>query len=194
MARMVLQGVLLRGAALALCAALTACDLLGGQTGEPTAAHCGPDQVTATSAWASTTVVAAVQRFVGQYSTPLQWQTKALGESDNAVVAFPDDLVLKVEYAAASASPAITCQDSLRVHVTVALTTSASGIAESGDGILEIVSGASGALTAQLIYASAALSLDAGLVPVESAQPPSGGFDALDVRLPGKSARFIGEP
>lgn len=187
MLRMAFQGVVLALAA----ASATAC--LGGQTGEPGSGlpACPPQQVVATAPWQGTTVKAAVQVFTGQYRTPLQWQQERLGASDNPPVAFQDDLTLTVDYVDADAR--VACNGKLDAPVTVTVTTSASGLAESGAGNLEVVS-TSGALSAVLSFELGRVSIDAGLAPVATGTPPSGGMNVYDPTLPGKSAQFVGKP
>jgi hypothetical protein len=172
----------LRGAIGVLSAALaTAC--LGGQTGQPGSLHCNNSQLSPSAAWGDTTVRAGAEALAGTYEVPLIWQPAALDLEDN--------LQLTIVYDGGSALR--DCNDRLRVPVTVTLTTSESGIAESGDATLELP-GPSSALAGSLSYEGERVALDATLAEVAGGVALAGSFESLDEDLPGASASFHLEP
>jgi hypothetical protein len=121
----------------------------------------------------------------------LLWQQEPLSSSTQTPVDLEDQLLLTIAYDGADAIR--DCGGVLSVPVTVTLTTSESGIAESGDATLEL-SPSSGALAGSLSYESDRLALDAMLAEVARGVTLAGGFDALDEDLPGASAGFAVEP
>jgi hypothetical protein len=179
-----------RGAIGVLSAALAgAC--LGGQTGQPTAASCDSAQLSASAEWGDTTVAAAAEAFAGTYEAPLLWQQEPLSASNHTPVDLQDSLQLTLAYNGASVLR--DCADRLTLPVTVTLTTSESGIAESGDATLEL-SRSAGVLAGDLSYESDRLALDATLSEVAAGVALTGDFDSLDQELPGASASFAVEP
>lgn len=190
----------LRGARAVLLATLvSAC--LGGQTGQPgetTAAHCDPPvQLSPTSAWSGTTVQAAVTTFAGSYRAGLQWQQEPGSDPRHTPIDFADGAQINVAYDGADATQ--NCLDQLTVPVTVAVTTSQSGIDESGRGSLVLWRNAAGGagssrLTGSLTYGSSRIDLSATILEASLDAAPSGGFDSRDAALPGASAVFTEVP
>jgi hypothetical protein len=136
-------------------------------------------------------VQAAAQVFERSYTAGLLWQAEPRGSSLQTPVDLQDSVQLALAYRGANAR--LDCADQLRVPVSVTLTTSASGIAEAGDGTLTIDRSSQG-LIGTLHYEGARVRLDASLTEVAPAQAPVGSFDALDPNLPGASASFTEEP
>ena len=181
-----------RGAVGLLIAALaSAC--LGGQTGQPSSdrAFCEPAQLFPTEVWGSTTVEAAARAFEGTYASGLQWQVESRVATSHSSIAFEDGAQLSVSYDGEQAQH--DCDDQLIVPVTVTLTTSNSGLVDSGVGKLTIVR-SSQALLGSLHYESKLVRLDATLDEAAAATAPRGAFDALDSSLPGLSATFTEVP
>lgn len=180
----------LRVATGALLAALaTAC--LGGQTGQPTRGGCEEGQLSATAAWSDTTVQAAAQAFTEPYSGALQWWVEPRTDPSQTPVDLADDAQLTLVYAGASARR--DCNGRIHVPVSVTLTTSDSGLTESGPATLEISSSAQG-LEASFHYESKRIRLDATLPDPAGKAAPVVTFDALDSDLPGASASFTEGP
>lgn len=159
----------------------TAC--LGGQTGQPSSASCDTRELSSSAAWSDSTVSAAAAAFVGTHEAPLSWQP--------GVVGFQDRLQMTIFYEGKSARSA--CDGRLKVPVTVRLTSSDSGIDESGAAMLEIA-GSSGALVGDLGYSGERLVLDVRLSEVAAGIRLAGDLRALDEDLPGASAGLAGEP
>jgi hypothetical protein len=179
-----------RGAIGVLSAALaTAC--LGGQTGEPTSGGCPGTQVSSSAAWGKTTVGAAAEAFAGTYEAPLLWHEEPRSASTQPPLDFEDRLQLTIAYDDASAIR--DCASGLHVPVTVTLTSSESGIAESGDAWIEL-SRSSAPLVGNLSYESDRVTLDARLEEVSGGVTLAGDLDSLDEDLPGASASFAVEP
>lgn len=179
-----------RGAVGVLAAALTtAC--LGGQTGQPSSDRCAPVELSPTAVWSSTTVEAAARAFEGTYASGLQWQAEARFAPPHTLIELEDAARLTVSYEGDEASR--DCNDRLSVPVLVTLTTTESGLADSGVGELTIVR-SSQALIGSLHYESKLVRLDATLDEVAVATAPRGGFDALDPTSPGLSATFTEGP
>jgi hypothetical protein len=178
-----------RGAVGVLLAALLA-GCLGGQTGQPSSLQCG-SQLSSSSEWSGTTVGVAAAAFTGTYQAPLQWQQESRFASTHTPVDVQDSVELTIAYENASANP--DCGGGLRVPVVVTLTTSASGIAESGDAVLAIPP-SRGALTGSLSYGSQRLGLDATLSEVSAGVSLTGGFESRVEGSPGASASFAVEP
>jgi hypothetical protein len=181
-----------RRAVVVLAAALaTAC--LGGQTGQPTSGSgsCDPTSLAPTAAWGGTTVLAAAQAFEGTYRAGLQWRVEARSSTTQTPVDLVDSVQLTINYEDAKVGR--SCVDHLNAPVSVALTTSDSGLAESGPGMLTIALGQQG-LVGSLHFESARVRLDAMLDEAALETAPRGNFDALDQALPGASASFIEQP
>ena len=179
-----------RSAVGVLTAALaTAC--LGGQTGQPTAVSCDPEELSPSAAWGSTTVKAAAQAFEGTYHAGLAWRVEPRSSTTQTPVVLPDSVQLAIDYADVEVRR--ECAGSLNVPVFVTVTTSDSGLAERGNGTLTLTSATQG-LVGSLHFESQRVRLDATLDEAKLATTPHGGFDALDRALPGASATFIEEP
>jgi hypothetical protein len=164
---------------------------LGGQTGEPTSLRCGSAELSPRATWSKTTVEAAARTFAGTYAAGLQWQAESRGATAHSAVEFEDGAQLIVSYGGDDAHH--DCFDQLSVPVTVTLTTTPSGILDTGVGELTIVR-SSQALVGTLHYESELVRLDATLDEAAAATAPRGGFDALDSSLPGLSATFTEVP
>lgn len=181
-----------RGAVGVLAAALaTAC--LGGQTGQPFSDDVGEceEQLSPTAAWSDTTVEAAARAFEGTYASGLQWQAESRAASSHSSIEFEDGAQLSVSYGGEQARQ--DCPAQLIVPVTVTLTTTNSGVVDSGVGKLTIVR-SSQTLVGSLHYESELVRLDATLDEAAAATAPRGAFDALDSSLPGASATFTEVP
>ncbi|HKY38712.1 MAG TPA: hypothetical protein VJN18_22370 [Polyangiaceae bacterium] len=179
-----------RGAIGVLSAALAAA-CLGGQTGQPSSASCGSAELSSPAAWADTTVGAAAEAFAGAYEAPLLWRDEPRTASAPTPIDLQDRLQLTIAYDGARATR--DCEGRLHVPVTVTVTTSESGIAESGGATLDL-SRSMGVLAGHLSYDSDRVALDAALAEVAAGVSIAGGFDALDPELPGASASFAVEP
>jgi len=180
-------------------ALMSAC--LGGQTGQPgelaSGGHCDPVPLSPTSPWRNTTVEAAATTFVGSYKAGLQWQQEPSSAAEHTPVDFTDSVQINVAYDGAQAIR--NCNDQLTVPVTVAVTTSQSGIHESGAGSIQLSSTAAGGagssgLTGTLTYDGSRIRLGATVLEASLGAAPWGGFDALDAALPGASAAFTEVP
>jgi hypothetical protein len=169
--------------AIGLLSAALATACLGGQTGQPSSATCGGEQLSSSAVWRDTTVGAAAAVFAATYEAPVLWQPPVADSQDR--------LQLTIVYDGGSVRRG--CDDRLTVPVTVTLTTSESGIAESGAATLEIA-GRSGALVAELSYVGERVALDARLNEVTAGVTVAGDFESLDAELPGASAGFAVEP
>lgn len=179
-----------RGAVGVLWAALaTAC--LGGQTGQPDSLECGATQLSPTASWSRTTVQGAAQSFDGTYNSGLRWQVEARSATTNPPVDLQDSAQLTISYRGAPARR--DCADQLEVPVSVTLTSSDSGLAESGQTTLTISRSSQG-LVGELHFESPRIKLDATLPELGTGNPPLASFDALDPSLPGASASFTQEP
>jgi hypothetical protein len=177
----------LRGAVGVLFAALaTAC--LGGQTGQPTSGgpSCAPSDVSPTASWSGTTVEAAAQALEGPYTGSLRWQVEPRSTTTHTPVDLADNALLALVYTGATASKN-DCGDQLIVPVFVTLSTSSSGLAETGEATLTIVHLAQG-LVGNLHYESNRVRLDATLPDAGAAAALRVSLDALDPALPGASA------
>jgi hypothetical protein len=163
---------------------------LGGQTGQPTAGSCGTP-LSSSSEWSGTTVGAAVAAFAGTYEAPLQWHAEPRGASTLTPVDLQDSLQLSIVYDAASASS--DCANRLRVPVTLTLSTSQSGIVESGGATLELTRPVA-AMTGSLSYDGERVALGATLAEVAAGVSLAGDLDSLAEGLPGASASFAVEP
>jgi hypothetical protein len=170
-------------AAMGLLSAALATACSGGQTGQPQSIVCDTRELSSSSPWSDTTVAAAAAAFVATYDAPLAWQP--------VVVDFPDRLKLTIFYEGASARR--SCEGRLTVPVTVGLSSSDSGIEESGAATLEITA-SSGGLVADLRYAGQRVALEARLTELAEGARLTGDLEALDEDLPGTSAGFDLEP
>jgi len=179
-----------RGAIGVLSAALAA-GCLGGQTGQPTSASCDRAEVSSSAAWGDTTVGAAVGALAGTYEASLLWREEPRSTSTYTPIDLQDGLELTIGYDGDSAVE--DCNGWLQVPVEVTLSTSESGIAESGRATLSI-SRSSGPSSGNLRYEGERVVLVATLSEVATGVSVTGGVDALDPELPGASASFAVEP
>ena len=179
-----------RGAVGMLVATL-ASSCLGGQTGEPHSLDCGSAGLSRGATWSNTTVETAVRAFEHTYAAGLQWQAEPRAATTHSAIEFEDGAQLTVSYEGDEATR--DCTDRLSIPVRVTLTTTESGLADSGVGELTIVR-SSRALTGSLHYESKLVRLDATLDEAAVATVLRGGFDALDPTLPGLSATFTEGP
>ena len=173
----------LRGAVGVLATALAAGGCLGGQTGHSSRASCDSTTLDAGATWHGSSVRETAQAFEGTYGAGLQWREEPRSPTTQTPVDFADSVQLTITYSDAKATR--SCADELSVPVTVALTTSASSLAESGNGTLTISPGQQVA-RATVHFESARVRLDGALNPPAA----QGSFDALDLALPGASAIF----
>ena len=164
---------------------------LGGQTGEPSSFTCERAELSPSATWSNTTVEAAARAFEGTYASGLQWQAESRSATTHSAIEFEDDAQLTVSYGGDKAHR--DCFDELSVPVTVTLTTTQSGILDTGLGTIPIVR-SSQSLVGSLHYESELVQLDATLDEAAAATAPRGGFDALDSSLPGLSAIFTEVP
>jgi len=163
---------------------------LGGQTGQPTSLDCGASGLSPTATWSGTTVATAARAFEGTYRAGLLWQVEPRAATSHTPVELSDSAELVIAYGGGKATR--NCDDQLLVPVSVTLTTSASGVSDSGPATLTITRLASGVAGA-LVVRGKQVALGAGLPEVATGAPPSGGFDALFTDLPGASASFTEE-
>jgi hypothetical protein len=174
-----------RRAVVVLAAALaTAC--LGGQTGQPTSGSCDSESLQPGAAWGGTTVQGAAQSFEGTYTASLQWQAEPRYAATHTPVELSDSVQLTINYDGAAGSN--SCVGQLSVPVSVTLTSSDSGLAESGNGSLTIEPASDGTLVGVLHFETARGRFDATLD--RTAKAARGSLDALDPALPGASAIF----
>ncbi len=130
---------------------------------------------------------AAAQTFEVPYTVNLQWHVEPHTSPDHTPVDFPDSALLAIVYTGATASR--DCLDQLEVPVSVTLSTSESGIAESGNATL-LLSRSSRGLQGKLSYQGKRVRLTAELPDPASSALPLASLDALDSDLPGASASF----
>jgi len=178
------MGVLLLAALAAGC--------LGGQTGQPSSATCEQTEVSPSASWSNTTVELAAQAFEGTYSAGLRWQVEPRGSNTQTPVELEDSLQLTITYGGTQAKTNI-CGNQLSVPVSVMLTTSASGVADTAEGTLSIERAPQG-LVANLYAESTLIRLHATLQEAALGAAPDGSFDALDANQPGASAIFTKGP
>jgi hypothetical protein len=182
------------GGAVGLLIAALASACLGGQTGQPGSdkgGSCEPAQLSPTEVWSSSTVEAAARAFDGTYASSLQWQAESRAATLHSSIEFEDGAQLSVSYGGEQATH--DCDDQLIVPVTVTLTTTHSGLIDSGVGKLTIERSPQ-ALLGSLHYESKLVRLDATLDEAAARTAPRGAFDALDSSLPGASATFTEVP
>lgn len=134
---------------------------------------------------------AAAQAFEGTYTAGLQWRVEPRTELAHTPVELQDSVQLTIAYGGGKAS--LDCSDLLKVPVLVTLTTTDSGLAESGQATLEIWRSSQG-LEASLRYESARVRLAAEFPLRATGGAPLVNIDALDPALPGASATFTEEP
>jgi hypothetical protein len=174
-----------RGAVGVLAAALaTGC--LGGQTGHSTTASCDSKAVEPGAAWGGTTVLGAAQAFEGTYAASLGWKVEARSATTHTPVELSDSVQLTINYDGATGSK--SCAGQLSVPVSVTLTTSESGLAESDSGTLSVAAAPDGGLIGTLHFETSRVRFDATLDAGTSTM--RGSLDALDPALPGASATF----
>lgn len=178
-------------AVVGVLAAALATGCLGGQTGQPDSLDCGASELAPTAVWSSTTVSAAAAAFEGTYAAALAWQMEPRGADTHTPVSFQDSVQLSISYGQLEANE--DCNGSLVLPVSVTLTTSQSGITDSGVGTLTLVP-TSQAVVGTLSYQSPQLRLNVALDEAALGQAPRGGFDAFDPTLPGASATFSEAP
>mgnify|MGYP001557196742 FL=1 len=87
-------------------------------------------------------------------------------------------------------APVIAGCGGLRIPVTVALKTAASGISESGDAEI-VLSGPTKPLRGRLVFEGTRVRLDVSLLEHSAAMTPEGGLDTLDSELPGAAATLV---
>ena len=144
-----------------------------------------------TEVWSNTTVEAAARAFEATYASSLQWQAESRSATSHRSIELEDAARLTISYDGDEATR--DCNDQLSIPVLVTLSTTESGLADSGVGGLTIVR-SSRALTGSLRYESKLVRLDATLDEAAVATVLRGGFDALDPTLPGLSATFTEGP
>ena len=172
-----------RGLAWALCIALTvSCG--GGQTGQPGDGSCRVTTVSSDSSFESSTVAERARSFSGVQRAKLRWQRSVPGVDTPAPVDLVDGVTLNVVYEGASAT--LAC-DSLTVPVTLTVTSTASGIAETGPALLRFALGGS-PHSATIEYSSVTLSLTAQLSETNDGVSPSGRLEPRTQRAPGDFA------
>lgn len=132
----------------------------------------------------------ARQAFVGTYTGMLAWEVEHVSELTQTPVELEDHVQLTIER---PGQASLECSNQLRVPVSVTLSSSASGLKESGEATL-FIPPSSGGLVAQLNYENSRIVLSVTLPEVAAGRSPSGFLDALDETLPGNSAQFIEEP
>jgi hypothetical protein len=135
-------------------------------------------------------VRAAARAFEGTYSAGLQWRAEPRSATATTVIDLQDGVELVIAYEDAQGWD---CIGQLNVPVSVTLTTSASGVSETGVGTLSIQRSSQG-LIGSLHAETETLKLDATLREAAAGLAPQGSFDALDPKLPGASAIFIEVP
>ena len=134
---------------------------------------------------------AAARAFEGAYAAGLLWQVEPRAAVAHTAVDLRDSIQLSITYGSVTATR--DCVDQLKVPVSVTLTTSASGLADSGDATLAIQRWSEG-LVGTLHYESKLVRLDATLREIAAGSAPLASFDALDPQLPGASANFTEAP
>lgn len=154
---------------------------LGGQTGQPDVATC-------VDVWSASKARAAAKAFVGTYEAQLQWQEEPLGSTETTPVALDDNAELTI----ASDGEPVTghCSAPLRVPVTVTLSTTTSGVTESGEAEL-VLGGATEPLQGRLVFSGGRVQLEVTLFEHSAGKTPQGGLDALDSDLPGAAATLV---
>lgn len=157
---------------------LTAC--LGGQTGQPGSADCA-------SIWSDSDARNAAKAFVADYAAGLSWQEEPLGTASPTLVALDDTVQLTI---GSDSAPVVAECGGLRIPVTVVLTTTTSGISESGDAEI-VLSGPTKPLSGRLVFRGTRVHLDITLLEHSSAMTPEGSLDALDSELPGAAATLV---
>jgi hypothetical protein len=159
---------------------------LGGQTGHSRGTSCDSEAVEPAAAWGGSTVLDAAQVFEGTYAASLQWQVEPRSATTHTPVESFDSVQLTINYDGATGSN--SCAGVLSVPVTVTLTSSGSGLAESGSGTLSITPASGGALVGTLRFETPRVRVDATLDA--TLKTMRGGLDGLDPALPGASASF----
>lgn len=159
---------------------------LGGQTGHSTNASCDSEAVELAAAWGGSTVLDAAQAFEGTYAASLQWQVEPRSATTHTPVELSDSVQLTINYDGATGSK--SCAGQLSVPVAVTLTSSGSGLDESGSGTLSISPASGGALVGSLHFETLRVRLDATVD--EATTTVRGSLDGLDPALPGASATF----
>jgi hypothetical protein len=168
-----------------LVAALAA-GCLGGQTGHATRGSCDSKALESGAAWGGTTVLGAAQAYEGTYAATLGWKVESRSATTHTPVELPDSVQLIINYDGATGSE--SCAGELSVPVAVTLTTSESGLAESGSGTLSVAAAPDGGLIGTLHFETSRVRFDATLDAETSTM--RGSLDALDPDLPGASATF----
>jgi hypothetical protein len=180
-----------RGAVAVLWVTL-AMGCLGGQTGQPASLDCGSTPSSASAAWRGTTVAEAARAFEGTYAAGLLWYEEPRNAASHTTVQLQDSVQLSLAYTGGKATQ-YDCVEELKVPVSVTLTGSSSGLAESGKATLTIQPSSHG-LVGSLHYESPSISFDATLHELASGAAPVASFDVFDPNLPGASAIFTEEP
>lgn len=154
---------------------LTAC--LGGQTGQPGSLDCagvGSDSD-------------AAKAFVGNYAAGLSWQEEPLDTASPTVVTLDDTVQLTI---GSDSAPVVAECGDLRIPVTVVLTTTTSGISESGDAEI-VLSGPTKPLRGRLVFQGTRVHLNVTLLEHSAGMTPEGALEALDSDLPGAAATLV---
>lgn len=173
--------------AVGVLATVLATGCLGGQTGHSTTTgSCESKAVEPGAAWGGTTVLGAAQAFEGTYAANLQWQVEPRSATTHTPVELSDSVQLTINYDGATGSQ--SCAGQLSVPVSVVLTTSESGLAESGSGTLSVAAAPDGGLMGTLHFETSRVRFDATLDA--TMKTIRGSLDGLDPALPGASATF----
>src|SRR6187402_3876068 len=121
-------------------ACCASCDLVGGQTGQSSAA--GPpwsdEPVPADETWRGQTVRGLAQALAGSHAANLLWRTGPSGTPDSMPVALDDRISITLTYAGSAGTE--SCGSGLDVPVEVTLSSELSGISEQGPGVLTFTS------------------------------------------------------
>lgn len=174
--------------AVGVLACVLAASCLGGQTGQPDTAACGSRTIGADHTWRGVEVQALGRALAGTHEAELLWQADP---SDVTTAVLDDHISITVSYEGEPGRD--DCAGGpLTIPVTVSLSSEASGISESGSGVLTFTS-ATRPFRAQLDYSSDRLGLSATLVEVAEQVAPRGELEAKEPRdLPTDSARIGG--
>ncbi|HVJ15635.1 MAG TPA: hypothetical protein VM686_09340 [Polyangiaceae bacterium] len=178
----------LLGPITALLLALTP-SCLGGQTGQPdSATGCEPRALPVGSSWQGRTAAELAAAFEGTHRASLDWREEALSSQQQTPVAFEDAIAISIR-ASGAAGTLVSCDRALDIAVQVEVTTSESGLRESGIGTLSFTK-VEPVLTAELSFDGATLVLFATMTQTDAALAPQGWFVPQVAGAPGGSARI----
>lgn len=173
------------GPILALFVALTP-SCLGGQTGQPSSGSCDLRPLPVAETWRGRTAQELAAAFEGTHHATLDWMEEDTPAADTTAVPFDDAISISIS-ATTVAGVVDSCVGTLDIPVQLEISTTESGLGESGIAVLTF-SELAPVLSAHLSFDGTKLSVEAQLTQTDAALAPHGWLVPRVAGTPGGSA------